>query len=105
MAEAEKALGRVLSDNDLRVLFGIYDHMGLPADVILLLLNPKWLPISAEARATMKDLTLGHFLIERSTRITLGHVLTLILAVSVLVLIYNLAKVIMAAVARRSDRA
>jgi DnaD/phage-associated family protein len=39
VAEAEKALGRVLSDNDLRVLFGIYDHMGLPADVILLLLN------------------------------------------------------------------
>ena len=39
VAEAEKALGRVLSDNDLRVLFGIYDHLGLPADVILLLLN------------------------------------------------------------------
>ena len=39
VAEAEKALGRVLSDNDLRVLFGIYDHLGLPADVILLLLH------------------------------------------------------------------
>ena len=39
VAEAENALGRVLSDNDLRILFGIYDHLGLPADVILLLLN------------------------------------------------------------------
>ena len=39
VAEAEKLLGRVLSDNDLRVLFGVYDHLGLPADVILLLLH------------------------------------------------------------------
>ena len=37
--EAERALGRVLSSNDLRVLFGIYDHLGLPADVIMLLLH------------------------------------------------------------------
>ena len=39
VAEAEKALGKVLSENDLRVLFGVYDHLGLPADVILLLLH------------------------------------------------------------------
>jgi len=39
LAEAEKAMGRVLSDNDLRILFGIYDHLALPADVIMLLLN------------------------------------------------------------------
>ena len=39
VAEAEKALGRVFSDNDLRILFGIYNHMGLPADVILVLIN------------------------------------------------------------------
>ena len=39
VAEAESALGKVLSDNDLRVLFGIYDHLGLPADVIMLLLH------------------------------------------------------------------
>lgn len=37
--EAERALGRVLSSNDLRLLFGIYDHVGLPADVIMLLLH------------------------------------------------------------------
>ncbi len=39
VVEAEKTLGRVLSDNDLRILFGIYDHLGLPADVIMLLLH------------------------------------------------------------------
>ena len=39
VAEAETALGRVLSENDLRILFGLYDHLGLPADVIMLLLH------------------------------------------------------------------
>lgn len=38
-AEAERALGRVLSSNDLRLLFGIYDHLGLPAEVIMVLLH------------------------------------------------------------------
>jgi len=39
VCEAERALGRVLSSHDLEVLFGIYDHLGLPADVIMLLLH------------------------------------------------------------------
>lgn len=37
--ETERALGRTLSGNDLRLLFGIYDHLSLPADVIMLLLH------------------------------------------------------------------
>lgn len=37
--EAQHALGRMLSGNDLRILFGIYDYLGLPAEVILLLIN------------------------------------------------------------------
>lgn len=37
--EAQQALGRMLGANDLRILFGIYDHLGLPAEVILLLIN------------------------------------------------------------------
>lgn len=37
--EVQQALGKLLSTNDLRLLFGIYDHLGLPAEVILLLVN------------------------------------------------------------------
>lgn len=37
--EAQRALGKILSTNDLRILFGIYDHLGLPAEVIFLLIN------------------------------------------------------------------
>lgn len=39
VSEAENALGRVLNSNDLKLLFGIYDHLGLPADVMMLLLH------------------------------------------------------------------
>ena len=37
--EAEQALGHVLSSNDLRLLFGIYDYWGLGAEVIMVLLH------------------------------------------------------------------
>ena len=38
-AEAAQVMGRALSSNDLRVLFGIYDHLSLPPEVILELLH------------------------------------------------------------------
>lgn len=37
--EAQQSLGRVLSTADLKTLFGIYDYIGLPADVIMELLH------------------------------------------------------------------
>lgn len=37
--EAQKALGKTLNSNDLNILFGIYDHIGLPAEMIFLLIN------------------------------------------------------------------
>ncbi|MBR4057515.1 MAG: DnaD domain protein [Oscillospiraceae bacterium] len=37
--EAQWMLGHLLSASELRTLFGIYDHLGLPPEVILLLLN------------------------------------------------------------------
>ena len=37
--EAERCLGRVLSSDDLMKLFGIYDGLGLPPEVILVLIN------------------------------------------------------------------
>ena len=37
--EAEQALGHVLSSNDLKLLFAIYDYWGLGAEVIMVLLH------------------------------------------------------------------
>ena len=33
--EAQKRLGKMLSGNDQRILLGIYDHLGIPADVLI----------------------------------------------------------------------
>ncbi len=39
LSEAAKVIGHALNGNDMRVLFGIYDYLALPAEVILELLN------------------------------------------------------------------
>lgn len=39
IAEAQCRLGHILSVSELRTLFGIYDHLGLPPEVIMLLIN------------------------------------------------------------------
>ena len=39
LAECESILGHALSGADTRTLFGIYDYLGLPADVIMVLLH------------------------------------------------------------------
>ena len=35
----QQSLGKLLSTADMRTLFGIYDHLGLPAEVIMLLIT------------------------------------------------------------------
>ena len=37
--EAAKRLGRLLSGNDMMILFGLYDYLGLPPEVILMIIN------------------------------------------------------------------
>lgn len=39
LAEGARVIGHNLSSNDMRVLFGIYDYLGLPAEVIFMLLS------------------------------------------------------------------
>ena len=52
--------------------------------LIILLLNPQWLPVSMETKEKIHDLEKSYFLIERSGRITAAHILTLLLMISVL---------------------
>ena len=44
--------------------------------LIVLLLNPQWLPVSAQTAETMGELRLEHFLIQRSGAITTALVLS-----------------------------
>lgn len=39
LAEAVKVIGHALSGSDMKLLFGIYDYLALPPEVILVLLN------------------------------------------------------------------
>lgn len=39
VTELEHMLGKILSGNELKIFFGIYDYLGLPAEVIILLVN------------------------------------------------------------------
>lgn len=39
VGDAQQCLGHFLSTAELRTLYGIYDHLGLPPEVILLLIN------------------------------------------------------------------
>ena len=53
LAECESVLGHALSGADTRTLFGIYDYLGLPADVIMVLLHhcARGMPPPLRARA------------------------------------------------------
>ena len=37
--EAQQVMGRMLNSNDMKILFGMYDYLGLPAEVIMVLMN------------------------------------------------------------------
>ena len=39
VGEAQRRLGHILSGAELKTLFGIYDHLGLSTDVIMMLIN------------------------------------------------------------------
>ena len=73
--------------------------------LIILLLNPHWLPVSVETKEKLSDLEKTYFLIERSGRITLAHILTLLLAFSVLWLINVVVKWIIRYFGKKGMRA
>ncbi|MBQ6585645.1 MAG: mechanosensitive ion channel [Coriobacteriales bacterium] len=81
--------------------------IGIAISVVLIVLlsNPKWLPLSDKTTQTLSDLELTHFLIERSGPITFAHILTLVLMIAVVWLIYTIIKLILQLVGRRSDHA
>lgn len=39
LEEAQRAMGRLLSGSELKTLLGMYDYLGLPAEVLLMMLN------------------------------------------------------------------
>ncbi len=79
--------------------------IGIVISIILiaLMLNPQILPFSAETIDKIRDLKSEHFLIERSGTITLAHIATLILALCIVWLAYQVIKLILKAAAGRDE--
>ncbi len=69
------------------------------------LLNPQWLPVSAETKEAVAELEKEHFLIKGSGQVTLAHFLTLLLVVCGLWVLYFVVKLILTAIARKSSKA
>lgn len=63
--------------------------------LIVILANPGWLPFSEETITKIRDLQTNHFLIERSGRITVAHIATLILAIAIIWLVYQVLSLIL----------
>ncbi|MBR3363963.1 MAG: mechanosensitive ion channel family protein [Solobacterium sp.] len=84
---------------------GTYIGLAVSVILILLLVNPAWLPLSGEMKEKLTELEKTHFLIERSSRITIAHIITLVLALCVVWLIYTLIKLALNALGKKSERA
>ncbi len=73
--------------------------------LIILLANPQWLPLSEATRESVRELEKTFFLIERSGRITLAHILTLLLMIAVLWIINTAVRAIIRYFGQKGRRA
>jgi len=83
---------------------GTYITLALALILIVLLVNPSLLPLSAQTKEKLAELEKAHFLIERSGRITIAHIITLVLALCVLWVCYTVIKLILQALCKDNDR-
>ena len=69
--------------------------IAVAAIVVLLLLHPRWLPLSAKTVAKIDELEKTYFLIDKSGQITFAHILTSLLVIVILWLFYAIMKLIL----------
>ena len=65
------------------------------AVVTLLLLHPRWLPLSARTVSKIEELEQKYFLIGGNSQITFAHILTSLLVIVILWLFYAVMKLIL----------
>ncbi len=72
--------------------------------LIILLVNPGWLPLSQETIASIRELEQQHMLIQNSSMITGAKLLTVLLSFCILVFAYIVLKWILTAVGSGSEK-
>ena len=81
------------------VVFGV-----VAVVLIVLLLNPRWLPISDTSAAAIQELETEHLLIKRSEKLTFAHIATAVLAVCIVILAYIVIRLILRLIGKANDR-
>ena len=82
-----------------------YVGIVLVAILALFLANPGWLPLSEELKDAVTETERANLLFQNNTQNTLAQFITLILAISIIWLIYQVLKLILLALAKRGGRA
>ena len=72
--------------------------------LIVLLLNPEWLPVSDATASSIRELERQHMLIQGDGQITLAHIATLVLCLCIVWLCYTVIKLILRAIGWKDDR-
>ncbi|MDO4415413.1 MAG: mechanosensitive ion channel [Erysipelotrichaceae bacterium] len=72
--------------------------------LIVILANPKLLPLPAETVNSMLELQKEHLMIQRSTMVTGARILTAVLAMCILVVIYLIIEAILHAIGNKSSK-
>ena len=73
--------------------------------LIILLLNPKWLPLDGTVTSSIQELETEHMLINRSEKLTFAHVATALLAICIVFVAYLVIWLILWLIGKASDRA
>ena len=74
------------------------------AIVALLLSNPRWLPISDSLRESLEETEKNNMIFHNNSQTTIAQIITLVLAIAVIWLIYQVLRLILSAMAKRGGR-
>ena len=81
-----------------------YIGIVIAAILVLLLANPKWLPISENLKNAVSEMETTHLLIKGDTHATIAQIITLVLAMAIVWLIYQVLKLILNLLGKRGGR-
>ena len=73
--------------------------------LIILLLNPKWLPLDGTVASSIQELETEHMLINRSGKLTVAHIATALLAICIVFVAYLVIWLILWLIGKAGDRA
>jgi small conductance mechanosensitive channel len=81
-----------------------YIGIVIAAILVLLLANPKWLPISENLKNAVSEMETTHLLIKGDAHATIAQIITLVLALAIVWLIYQVLKLILNLIGKRGGR-